>query len=541
MKIQKSQLLQIIKESEFDMDEMAAHLHPEYRALDYGTKLNKKGNKEVPNIVGHRMKAGSEHEVRNSGGAERPAYIVLYTCGDEVQQFIETHQDLLDHIKKEFMDPESKRYLDIGSQAPDIIFTNAPICDARPYSAKKTFFDAQGNVINPGIPDFPYKWSGEHFELKEAINRHLLQYLTELADDRELKQHLEECNIPQFRVGDRKYQDRHDNESTNQRIHYGTDSLLLFERSEDFLGDTLNKSLGIETDVDKRHAHLARLRNLKYRKWNKERKNEVKWEGLTDIYQLEKYGLAEANYDVNIYAKFDVFGIWNNDNTLTWTLTNDIKYGRKLPTQGDLTGKNMKPFKLIRTDKIAELDKDYPHLRATDRVPLDDNIMSDPNVVNALIEAISEFKQQHMEITSEDALEMANYFEFEVGGEMGEQMYESINKTIKEVIKESNIKRTVRIKQSDLIKIISETVVKKLTEENFDDFITKNKNKNEEAELNPPNHEKATDNQSPEGNEESPEGEKNQVRVELGKDDKGNYFIIKDAGTDHAKIIAMTK
>jgi len=130
---------------------------------------------------------------------------------------------------------------------------------------------------------------------------------------------------------------------------------------------------------------------------------------------------------------------------------------------------------------------------------------------------------------------MANYFQFEVGDEMNE----AFNRLIKTVLKESGLKRKVRIKESDLIKLLSESIIKNILEqENFDDFITKtkaNREKYEQEEQQQADMER--DQNDGQGNDE---GMKDQVDLTLATDDSGKFYILKDANTNNPQILATT-
>lgn len=536
--IKKFQLLQVLKE-QIDMDEMAAQKHPISRPLEFGDK-----------VVGHRLKQGEKSAVEKRG-TPLPAYVVVYTCGEEVTNFIQTHQDLIDHVKKTYMDVESPQYKDVDYQYPEIIFTNAKECPAaRPYQQEKHYFDAQGNEINTNIPTFGYESSGNRYELKEAINRILKKALfgtkdtktgavidPGLMNDAELNEHLTDCSIPSFKVRQRAYEDRHDVKNNNQRVHYGSDAFVLYKSANDFLGDVLNRTVGLESDVERRETHLARLRNQVYGHWDKTKKNEKKYEGLTDKYYLEKRGYTEENYDVNIYSKFDLLGTLSGNNSFTWRLRLDIYYGKKVTLEDMLSNKNVKLFKNITEVKVVEFDPEtsFPRVEYNQQVEPYDNVMGDKYILNGLKEAINEFKQKIMEISSEDALEMANYFQYEVG----EEMDESFDRMIKNVLKESGMKRTIRIKESDFVRLLAENVVKGLTEqEKFDDFITKARKNNSDME-NDENGQPNNQEEPQDGNTEQPEPQG--LNLTIAKDESGYFYIVKDADTENAKIIAKTK
>lgn len=543
MKIKKSQLLQIVKE-QFDMDEMAAHEHPKSRPLVYNDKT-----------YGHRFKSGSKEDILNKENLPLPAYIVVYTCGDEVQHFIETHQELLEKIKEEYMNPETSKYKDLDVQYPEIIFTNAKECPAaNPYQGpEKHYFDKNGNEIQTGIPSLSYKKdvkSGKHHSLQEAINRNLKAYLfgktnktgeitvSGLMNDEDLNEHLQDCSIPMFRIRGREYEDNYDKRNTNSRIHYASISFILYKSFNDFLGEVVKRNLGILDGSKKVETHVARQFNTLYRNWDKNKKTDKKYEGRTNIYKLQKRGYEEENFDVNVFSKFDLLGTLNDNDTFTWRIKLEVFYGKKLPGKNIVESRNVKLFKNINATKIVEIDPNKNYIKGVDKymveVPPGDDILSDANVVNGLIEVISEFKDEIMSINPDDAVEMANYFQYEVGEEpVEEPMAEAFNKMIKSVLKEHGMKKTIRVKESDLIRIIAEGVVKGLYEqEQFDDFITKTKQNNEEM---------RNEQDVEPDNQEEPETGGEQIELTIGKDENGNFYIIKDADTDHAKIVTKTR
>jgi hypothetical protein len=136
---------------------------------------------------------------------------------------------------------------------------------------------------------------------------------------------------------------------------------------------------------------------------------------------------------------------------------------------------------------------------------------------------------------------MANYFQYEVGGM--EDMNESFNKMIKRVLRESGYKHKVRIKESDLIKMLTESVVKSIVEqEQFDDFITKAKANNDDmasdGQTNKDMENDVTrDQEDGQGDDESM---KDQVELTLATDDTGKFYILKNGNSSDPQIIATT-
>ena len=323
---------------------------------------------------------------------------------------------------------------------------------------------------------------------------------------------------------ERKYEDRHNIANNNDKIEYGSDVFILYEKVNDFLTDVLNKSIGLDSDVEKRETHLARLRNKIQRKWDPNKKNQKKYLGLTPIYKLETSGFAEKNYDVNILSKFDIIGE-RFQNQFLWQVKLRVTYGKKMSMDSSIKNENVKTFKNVITRKDVQFEgslDDY-----------NNNILTKPEVINGLYECIDEFKAELMNISTDDALEMANYFQFEIGQEMDE----AFNRMIKSVLKESGMNKTVKIKESDLIKLISESIIKNILEqENFDDFITKtkeNKEKYQDEQQSADMEQGQNDDQNDNQNDED------KIKLVLGKDDEGSYYII-DNTSGTGKIIATT-
>lgn len=503
MKIEKNKLLQIVKESKQQIDEMAKWENPKSRPL-----FDAEGNH-----VGHRMRV-------NLDDPKSPSINVIFTCEQDINEFIETHQELIQRIKEnEFNDADE-------NLQKELVFTNATCPKYRPHQKVKEYYDENGNLI-PNVSGGRYQVSGEQLSAQENINRKLKSVLFEqLMMDKDLEQHMTDCSVPFFKVRERRYEDRHNIANSNDKIHYGSDVFNLYEATNDFLKDVLNKSVGLESDVEKRETHLARMRNKIYRNWEPTKKNQKKYLGLTPKYYLEAKGFTEKNYDVNILSRFDVIGE-RFGNQFVWLFKLKVTYGKKISVEALIKSQNVKTFKDVITRKEVEFEGNLDDNK--------ENILSKPEVLNGLYEGLNEFKEELMSISTDDALEMANYFQFEVG----EEMDESFDRLIKTVLKESGMKKKVRIKESDLIKLLSESIIKNILEqENFDDFITKTKeNRDKYADEQQQQADFERDQQDGEGDDE---GMKDQVDLTLATDDSGKFYILKGANTDNPQIIATT-
>lgn len=503
MKIDKNKLLQIVKESQEEIDEMAKWANPKSRPL-----FDAEGNH-----IGHRMRISLDDP-------ESPSINVIFTCEQDINEFIDTHQELIQRIKEAEFNDEDEFI------QKDLVFTNATCPKYRPHQKVKEYYDENGNLI-PNVSGGRYQVSGEPMSLQENINRRLKSVLFEqLMMDKELEQHMTDCSIPFFKVRERRYEDRHNIANTNNKIHYGSDVFNLYEEVNDFLKEVLNRSVGLESDVEKRETHLARMRNKIYRNWEPTKKNQKKYLGLTPKYYLEAKGYTEKNYDVNILSKFDLVGE-RFGNTFVWLFKIKVTYGKKISVEQLIKSQNVKIFKDVVTRKEVQFEGELDNNK--------NNILSKPEVLNGLYEGLSEFKEELMAISTDEALEMANYFQFEVG----EEMNESFNKMIKAVLKESGIKKKIRIKESDLIKLLTESIVKQIVEqEKFDDFITKTRANNEKQQTDQQQQNDFThDENDGQGNDE---GMKDTLELTLATDDSGKFYILKNANTENPQIIATT-
>jgi hypothetical protein len=508
MRIEKNKLLQIVQESKERLDEMAKWENPKSRPL-----FDAEGNH-----IGHRMRV-------NLDDPKSPSINVIFTCEQDINEFIETHQELIQQIKeKEFNDEDEHLQ-------KELVFTNATCPKYRPHQKVKEYYDENGNLI-PNVSGGRYQVSGEPLSLQENINRKLKSVLFEqLMMDKDLEQHMTDCSIPFFKVRERRYEDRHNIANDNNKIHYGSDVFNLYEQTNDFLRDVLNRSVGLESDVEKRETHLARMRNKIYRNWNPTKKNEKKYFGLTPKYYLEASGYTEKNYDVNILSRFDLVGE-RHGNAFIWVFKLKVTYGKKISVENLIKNENVKTFKDVVTRKEVEFDGELDNNK--------NNILSKPEVLNGLYEGLNEFKEELMNISTDDALEMANYFQFEVGGELDE----SFKKIVKTVLKEAGMTGKVTIKESELVKLLSKPFLKTIMEqENFDDFITKtreNRAKYEQeqqqsnAEIENDHTRDQTDGHG--DNEEM----KDQMELTLATDDNGKFYILKNADSNNPEIVATT-
>lgn len=187
-------------------------------------------------------------------------------------------------------------------------------------------------------------------------------------------------------------------EWSNDKIVYETHNANSYETAEDFLSAAINRIRGKEDDKAKTY-HLARQYNTKYGNWSADKKNQKYWEGLTDVYKLEKRGFTEQNLDVTVRMDFKLLGERVGPADFMWTIKMETKIGKKLQEDRRISG-GFLDDKQIAVTKSVTLD---PNKTYTDEFP----ITRDLAVSQGLQEALEEFKEKLEAIKPNQILKMA--------------------------------------------------------------------------------------------------------------------------------------
>lgn len=220
-----------------------------------------------------------------------------------------------------------------------------------------------------------------------------------IYQDNELQHHLELCSVPPIKI-QRTHVDRH-TKFTNDSVSFITHTFDAYPTQESFLQSVVDRVRGRIPEHVK-NSYLARLFNRVYGNWSLTKTTEDKYFGVTDIYGLNKYGFREEQINAMVSSVFSIKGErMANSNGFTWTISLETKFGKKL--QEEPRVKNLTRDKNIVVTKIAQAD---PH---DNRVYNDSfTIMDKLSVKEALKSAFIEFKHKVMEMSSEDALELAD-------------------------------------------------------------------------------------------------------------------------------------
>jgi hypothetical protein len=266
-----------------------------------------------------------------------------------------------------------------------------------------------------GISELIKRFSGG--QRSEGFNR-LVEDIIEKDD--ELQKHLVLCSIPPIK-DQKTHVDRH-TKFDNNSVSYTTHTFDAYPTQQDFLKSVVDRVRGRIPENDT-SGYMARLFNKNYSNWSLTKTSEEKYFGVTDIYGLNRYGFREDQINAMVSSIFSIKGQrMGNSNGFTWTISLETKFGKKLQEEPKV--KNLTRDKNIVVTKTAEPDP-------TDNRVYNESftIMDKLSVKEALKSAFIEFKQKVMDISPEDALDLAD---IESSETLAEDLIKSV---IKDLIK----------------------------------------------------------------------------------------------------------
>ena len=296
---------------------------------------------------------------------------VLFTCGVDINDFMNEKPDLVAKLKEEF--GENLKW----EQG------NLTKCKPRRKLDVKDFPSDGGDVKSKEM-DVRYVPSGEKMDVPTKIKRKLNQVVVEILGSGEVDQRLERLSIPEIRGRDRKHLNRY-GDMSNDRILYGTHNFNSYKSGQDFLNAVVSRVANKEVPVEYKSYHLARQFNQNYRKWEETKKNEKTYQGKTDVYMLDKYGFDEDNLDVTVRSDLKIEGV-NGGDKYRWFITFTVKFGKKLKDQYKIKGRLLAD-KEIRIEKTAEIE---PNTEFNEQFTVLDSMP----IITSLIEGLTELKEE---------------------------------------------------------------------------------------------------------------------------------------------------
>jgi hypothetical protein len=332
---------------------------------------------------------------------------ILFTCGVDIDSFMNQHPEIMEHLKEKF--GENLKWVN----------KNLPACQPRTKLDVKSLPNSEegGKMI-----DTTYVHSGQMQGERERILRKLNTIIIEKLENEEVSKQLELCSIPTIKGRERTNIDRH-SEISNFRINYKTHTFNSYETAPDFLKAVIARIKG-EVPKDFEEYYLARQFNKKNRNWGQDKKNQKRWEGLTQIYQLKKFGFEEKNLDVTVAMFLEINGEMVQGGLIPkyqWEIKFKTEHGKKIKDDVTIHGGFIKD-KDIKINKSVELD---PETKFSNEKTVLDNI----SIVSALIESLDELKNKIMDFNPKEVLKIANVRQYNVK-KIQEQKSEYIFKKI---------------------------------------------------------------------------------------------------------------
>jgi hypothetical protein len=322
---------------------------------------------------------------------------ILFTCGSDINQFVEENPELMNELKEKF---GTNLKWEQG---------NLTGCQPRRKLDVKPLPGEEGDEEGP--IDTSYVHSGENMSESEKIKRKLFSIIDKEFGDQEFSEVLNKRSIPTIVARDRRHismYGRYDND----KIKYETHNYNGYESLQDFLKAAIARVKGGEAPEIKTY-YLARQFNQNYRNWAADKKNQKQYAGKTDVYKLDAYGLEEKNLDVSIRMDFQITGEKMGE-SFAWNVRMTNKIGKKMKEESGLRG-GFLDDKIFQVSKTAQLD---PRKQYGDSY----TVMDDINVVNALMESIEELKSQIEAIDPKETLKVANVKQYQVKRDVNESV-----------------------------------------------------------------------------------------------------------------------
>lgn len=264
-----------------------------------------------------------------------------------------------------------------------------------------------------------YKPTGERYSESERIKRRLFDVISNEIENESFSEALNKRSIPTVVSRDRKNVNQY-GKFTNQKIEYSTHNYNAYGSVKDFLAAAIARVKGQETP-EMKTFYMARQYNTRYNNWRADKKMEKKYEGKTEKYMLDAFGLEEQNLDVTIRMDFEIFGEPLGENGYTWNLRMTTKIGKKLEEETGLKG-GFLDDKTIQSTTTAQL---APGTQFSDTY----TVMDNPEIVKALTQAMEDLKSKVESIDPKETLKVATVKRYQINPNQG-QLNESIKKKL---------------------------------------------------------------------------------------------------------------
>lgn len=326
--------------------------------------------------------------------------VIFYPCDSQVSEFISTHQAAIDALKEQYGEFHISRKNTI------------PICEPRVTSGELTVYKPEGERK---AVDARVRFDSEIADA-EYIKRYMLYPIAKDVFNNEVQNYLEKNSIPSIKINERAFLDNH-SKFSNSSFTYQTLSFNSYESVRDFYNSAVRNVNGVTSDDEKfyREHHLARQFNKVYDNWSKTKKSTGRWEGFTELYNLERYGLSPTTFDTCVTSLLTVEGMLGQGMAPYYKINATFKTEH---------GKNIRNNGQVERMKLAE---DYT-FTASETVdleehPLQGDIENKQTIANneairaALTKVLNEIVQKIMSIPVPEQLTRAKIVNYELSDE----------------------------------------------------------------------------------------------------------------------------
>jgi|688.fasta_scaffold07354_37 hypothetical protein len=406
----KSELITMLNENslEMDIDELADFKKQQGTEKSWEPIMSEpqdsKGYEGSYKARGSELRSGKAkgshigHKILDK--TTKQPIVIIYPCLSQIDEFIQTHQSAINALKEEY----GKFYISKKK-------TN-PTCEPRVTTGEFEVYEPEGERQTI---DARVRFDSEIADA-EYIKRYMLYPIAQRTINSQVQDYLEKNSIPKISINERAFLDRH-SKFTNNAFTYQTLSFNSYENVRDYYNSAVRNVNGVTSADEKfyREHHLGRQFNKVYDNWDKTKKSSGRWEGFTELYNLEKYGLSPTTFDTCVTSLLTIDGM------LGQGVTQYYKINATFKTEH---GKNIRNNGQIERAKLAE-DYNFTASRTIDleENPLSGDISSKDTIANneairqGLQEVLSEIVQQIMEIPIPEQLTRAKIVNYELSDE----------------------------------------------------------------------------------------------------------------------------
>lgn len=326
--------------------------------------------------------------------------VIFYPCLSQIDEFVQTHQSAINAMKEEY----GKFYISKKK-------TN-PTCEPRVTTGEFEVYDDGGESTKVDAKvRFDYEISDANY-----IKRYMLYPIAMQTFNSSVQDYLEKNSIPTIEINERAFLDNH-SKFSNSSFTYQTLSFNSYENVRDFYNSAVRNVNGVTDEDEKfyRKHHLARQFNKVYDNWSKTKKSSGNWQGFTELYNLEKYGLSPTTFDTCVTSLLTVEGMLGQGVTPYYKINATFKTEH---------GKNIRNNGQIERMKLAE---DYTFTGSTtidlDEYPLRGEIDNKKTIATheaireGLTEVLSDIVKQIMSIPIPEQLSRAKIVNYELNDE----------------------------------------------------------------------------------------------------------------------------